>query len=338
MTGQIFIEASDVELFGLPSGATHLYLVYRDTNGEEYVIRSGPERWYLPWFGDMEVETNVPIDDSADDRDGDTPGERSSTPLDFAGLTDDQAWAIMVKYARMIDRADNGYEVFGANSNAFIGAMLAAAGGDPLAMLPAGISRRDALGVENYRDILEDVPAPADGIVRGTSGADRINGIQIDEVISAGAGNDTVRGGRGNDRITGGADNDWLSGETGDDTVNGDAGADRLYGMIGNDILRGGAGADLLDGGPGQNTLLGGPGADVFQFIRPTTGRVGDFEDGTDRLRIQTGAAVAYEDLVIASFGDSGQHTRITCETIVIELLNVDRTLIDARDMDLLLA
>lgn len=337
MTGQIFIEASDVEFFGLPSGATHLYLVYRDSNGEEYVIRSGPERWYLPWFGDMEVETNVPIDDSADDRGGDTPAERSSTPLDFAGLTDDQAWAIMVKYARMIDRADNGYEVFGANSNAFIGAMLAAAGGDPLAMLPAGISRSDALGVENYGDIMEDVPPPADGIVRGTSGADRITGIQIDEVISAGAGNDTIRGGRGNDQINGGVDNDWLLGETGNDTLIGEAGADRLSGGVGNDILRGGAGADLLDGGSGRNTLWGGADADVFQFTRASTARIGDFEDGSDRLRIQTGAAVAYEDLAITRFGTSGQHTRITCENIVIELLNIDRALIDARDMDLLL-
>ena len=337
MTGQIFIEASDVELFGLPSGATHLYLVYRDSNGEEYVIRSGPERWYLPWFGDMAVETNVPIDDSADDRDGDTPTERSSTPLDFAGLTDDQAWAIMVKYARMIDRADNGYEVFGANSNAFIGAMLAAAGGDPLSMLPTGISRGDARGVENYRDIMDDVPAPADGIVRGTSGADRITGIQIDEVISAGAGNDTVRGGRGNDQINGGLGNDWLSGETGNDTLFGEAGADRLFGGVGNDILRGGAGVDLVDGGSGRNTLWGGADADVFQFTQASTARIGDFENGTDRLRIQTGAAVAYEDLAITRFGTSGQHTRITCDDIVIEVLNVDRALIDARDMDLLL-
>ncbi|MBB1493071.1 hypothetical protein H5395_16475 [Paracoccus sp. MC1854] len=177
-------------------------------------------------------------------------------------------------------------------------------------MLPTGISRSEALGVANYRDIMDDVPPPADGIVRGTPGADRING---------------------------GADDDWLFGEKGDDALHGEAGADRLYGMIGNDILRGGGGADLLDGGPGINTLLGGADGDVFQFIQASTGRISDFEDGVDRLRIQTRAAVAYEDLVITSFGTSGQHTRITCENIVIELLNVERALIDARDMDLLL-
>ena len=337
MTGQIFIEASDVELFGLPSGATHLYLVFRDSNGEEYVIRSGPERSYLPWFGDMKVETNVPIADSADDRDGDTPAERSSTALDFPGLTDDQAWAIMVKYARMIDRSGNNYEVFGENSNAFIGAMLAAAGGDPLAMLPTGISRNDALGVANYDDLMDDVPPPADGIVRGTAGADRITGIQIDEVFIAGAGNDTVRSGRGNDEINGGLGNDVLFGEVGQDTLNGGAGADKLYGALGNDLLRGGTGADFLDGGVGRNTLWGGADADEFQFTRPTTTRIGDFEDGLDQLSIRPPSAVTIEDLVIASFGASGQHTRITCENIVIELLNLDRARIDASDLDLLL-
>ncbi|MCZ0964110.1 calcium-binding protein [Paracoccus benzoatiresistens] len=338
MTGQIFIEASDVELLGLPSGATHLYLVFRDSNGEEYVIRSGPERPYLPWFGDMKVETNVPIADSADDRDGETPAQRSSTPLDFPGLTDDQAWAIMVKYAGMIDRSDNNYEVFGENSNAFVGAMLAAAGGDPLAMLPTGISRSEAVGIANYDDLMEDVPPPADGIVRGTPAADRITGIQIDEVFVAGAGNDTVRGGRGNDQINGGLGNDLLFGEVGSDTLNGAAGADKLHGMLGNDLLRGDTGADLLDGGMGRNTLWGGADADVFHFTQPTITRIGDFEDGVDQLRIQTPPAVSYEDLVITSFGTSDQHTRITWENIVIDLLNLDQALIDAQDINLLVA
>jgi len=54
----------------------HISLVFRDSNGEEYVIRSGPKRPYLPWICDMRVETNVPIEDSADDRDSETPAER----------------------------------------------------------------------------------------------------------------------------------------------------------------------------------------------------------------------------------------------------------------------
>lgn len=325
MAGQIFIEANEVEIAGLPSGAMHLYLVFRDSNGDEYVIRSGPQNPYVPWFGDMKIEISVPMAASADRRGSETPQDRFSTPFDFPGLSDDQAWAIMVKYARMIDRADYPYEVFDENSNAFVGAMLAAAGGDPLAMLPKGVSRTDALGVVSYRDILADVPPPTDGMVRGTLGDDRITGIQIDEVIRASGGNDIVWGGRGSDRI---------NGEAGDDLLYGQVGPDKVYGGSGNDALSGGTGADLLDGGTGRNTLTGGAGADVFQFTQASTTLIGDFEDGVDRLRIRDDVAVRFEDLAVTSFGASGEHTRITHENIVIELLDVRRILLDARDMD----
>ncbi|WP_299358847.1 calcium-binding protein [uncultured Paracoccus sp.] len=340
MTGQIFIEASDVEIFGLPSGATHLYLVFRDSNGDEYVIRSGPERKYLPWFGDMKVEANVRLEDSADDRDGDPPAERASTPLDFPDLTDDQAWALMVKYARMIDQADQGYEVFGENSNAFIGAMLAAAGGDPLTMLPTGVSRDETLGVTNYDDIMEDVRPPADGILRGTSGNDAITGIQVDDVIRSFSGNDTVSGGRGNDRIHAGRGDDVVYGDVGNDTLlGGDGdGADRLYGGSGNDVLRGGAGSDVLNGGSGRNTLVGGAGADMFQFVQDSVSRITDFEDGVDSLRFHGAAGTDYAELSVSRFGALGQHTRIDYDDAVVELLNIDRALVDPSDFDLLLA
>lgn len=338
MAGEIFIEASDVEVLGLPVGALHLYLVFRDSNGDEYVIRSGPQRSYVLWFGEMKIETNVPIENSADNRGGDAPSDRSSTPLDFPGLTDDQAWAIMVKYAGMIDAADQPYEILGANSNAFIGAMLAAAGGDPLAMLPAGTSRNDALGVTNFGDILADVPPPADGILRGTAGADSIRGIQIDDVIRALGGDDTVAGGRGNDRAQGDQGNDILHGNAGHDTLVGNAGDDILYGGAGNDVLQGGLGEDTLDGGAGRNTLVGGAGADVFQFATGAFSRVNDFEDGVDLVRFQGTTAISFADLAISSFGGAGQHTRIAHGEIVVDLMNTDRSLIDASDLDLVLA
>jgi hypothetical protein len=335
MAGEIFIEAYEVEIAGLLSGTMHLYLVFRDTDGSEHVIRSGPQNPQVPWFGDMKIEINVPISASADDRDGETPAERSSTPLDFPGLTDDQAWAVMVKYADMIDRADTPYEPFGENSNAFIGAMLAAAGGDPLAMLPSGVSGNEALGISNYGDILADVPPPTDGTVRGTSADDRITGIQIDEVIRTSGGNDTVWGGRGNDQVYGEAGNDLQYGQVGADQVRGGSGADRLYGGSGDDALKGGTGADLLDGGTGRNTVFGGADVDVFRFTQASTTRIRDFEDGVDRLHIQDGVAVRFEDLAVTSFGASDEHTRLVSEDIVIELLNVSRALLDPGDMDL---
>ncbi len=94
MSGDIFIETDDVGALGFNVGE-HLYLVFRDVNGDEYVLRSGPENGFPP-YGQMNIEVNVPIEASADDRGDETPQERSSTPLDFAGLTDDEAWAIMV--------------------------------------------------------------------------------------------------------------------------------------------------------------------------------------------------------------------------------------------------
>lgn len=329
MAGEIFIEAREVEIFGLPSGAMHLYLVFRDTDGEEYVIRSGPENRWQPWRGDMRIEANVPMDASTDDRGDDTPAERHSTPLDFPGLTDDQAWAIMVRYARMIDAEDYPYEVLDENSNAFIGSMLAAAGGEPREMLPRGVDGRDAVGFGNWDEILADVPPPPDGTVHGTTGNDRIAGIQVDEVIRAAAGSDSVWGGRGNDRIMGNRGNDVLMGEHGHDT---------LLGGPGNDTLRGGAGADLLDAGAGRNALVGGSGADVFRFTEASSSRIVDFQNGVDRLRIVDDAAVSFAHLSISSFGTSGQHTRIIFEDRVIELLDVNEALIDASDFNLLLA
>ncbi len=132
MSGQIFIEDHDIaQWLGLPTGAEHLYLVYRENGtGAEYVMRSGPMG--IQFFGaKMDIEINVPMAQSEDDRGGDSPQDRDSTALDFPGLTDDQAWSIMVKYARGIDAAGVQYSPLGENSNSFVGALLHAAHGQP---------------------------------------------------------------------------------------------------------------------------------------------------------------------------------------------------------------
>lgn len=38
---KIFIEAKTVELVGAPSPFKHMYLVFQDDNGDEFVIRGG---------------------------------------------------------------------------------------------------------------------------------------------------------------------------------------------------------------------------------------------------------------------------------------------------------
>jgi hypothetical protein len=136
MAGQIFIEAPEMDVAGQPVGAKLLYPVFRDTNGEEYVIRSGPQNSLLPWIGPMKIEANVPIAASGDARGSETPANRASTPLDFPGLSDDQAWAVMVKYAHMIDAADTPYELLSENSNALSA---------PCSQRPAGLPKRCCL-------------------------------------------------------------------------------------------------------------------------------------------------------------------------------------------------
>ena len=68
-------------------------------------------------------------------------------------------------------------------------------------------------------------------------------------------GNDTLDGGDGNDVVMGDIDNDVLDGGNGHDI---------LDGGIGNDTLRGGASDDSLDGWTGVDTMIGGTGNDNY--------------------------------------------------------------------------
>ena len=150
------------------------------------------------------TEANVPIEASADDRGDETPADRHSTRLVFDGMTTDEAWAILVKYARAIDATSYDYRLLEENSNAFVGAMICAAGGKPDAMRPSGVSAREAVGYSSWDEIVEDIAPPADGIFRGTPGNDWLVGLQIGERVRALSGRDSVNGGRGDDRLEGG--------------------------------------------------------------------------------------------------------------------------------------
>jgi hypothetical protein len=129
MPGSLTIEATEASSLGFPVGVPHLCLIYQDLgDGREYVIRSGPPSAWQLFNGEMKIETNVPIEQSADARDGETPAERHSTALDFGPLTDDQAWSIMVKYALTFAAADVEYDVTEANSKSLSGKPAAAVG------------------------------------------------------------------------------------------------------------------------------------------------------------------------------------------------------------------
>lgn len=149
---------------------------------------------------------------------------------------------------------------------------------------------------------------PPDYVVEGTAGADTIDAAYTgdpqgdrvdgndnifannDDVIRAGAGNDSVLAGEGNDRAYGEAGDDTLHGEAGDDQLFGGDGSDLLKGEDGHDTLTGGAGADAMYGGEGRDLFFGGVGDGV------EGGSTGDDYDVLDlRQSGQPGSRVIYD-------------------------------------------
>ncbi|MCB1312990.1 MAG: hypothetical protein KDK29_14440 [Sedimentitalea sp.] len=369
MGGQIFIEAGPVPFLGLPLDAVHLYLVHRDTNGTEYVLRAGPENTSFPFFTEMLVAVNQPLDQSRDARGEETPADRHSTLLEFPALSVDAAWALMVRYAARIEAADYDYRLFAENSNAFVGALLGAAGGQPEAMMPTGIDPGEVIGLSSFAAILADITAPADGSLRGTALADTLTGIQVGETILAFAGDDIVFAGRGDDLVRGGAGDDRLHGQVGFDRLHGGAGNDRLHagrsgdpalpdagtavladrlfggggqdrlfgsgardllqGGAGRDRLKGGGGDDLIAGGAGSDILFGGAGADEFRFAAGGGAR-DVIRDFEDGIdRIRIEGITGMGDLDIAQ---EGADTVIGFGAARIVLRDTDATRLDGAD------
>ena len=110
-------------------------------------------------------------------------------------------------------------------------------------------------------------------LLTGTQNADRIYGLNGDDVIHAGAGDDLVRGGLGDDSIDGGAGNDLLMGGAGSDTIIGGLGDDIMIGGQGLDSYTGGAGADLvLFELLNNQSALGGNDQDTWTDFKMTEG------------------------------------------------------------------
>jgi Ca2+-binding RTX toxin-like protein len=114
-------------------------------------------------------------------------------------------------------------------------------------------------------------------VIFGTS--DNIIGTDGDDLVLAGAGNNTVQlgegddvllAGLGNDTATGGQGSDLMSGGSGNDIMSGNNGVDVVVGNAGNDTLNGDAGNDALIPGLGSDVANGGRGNDLFLAIQPS--------------------------------------------------------------------
>ena len=110
-------------------------------------------------------------------------------------------------------------------------------------------------------------------LVEGGLGNDTIVGSEGADTIDGGDGNDLIYGGLNDvlgealdlpDAVDLRPDNnrDLLSGGAGDDTIFGRDDDDTLFGGAGNDVLDGGIDEDSMVGGAGNDTLIGGQGAD----------------------------------------------------------------------------
>jgi Ca2+-binding RTX toxin-like protein len=133
---------------------------------------------------------------------------------------------------------------------------------------------------------------------------------------------DWMAGYSGNDDMRGFGQNDTLLGGSGDDAMKGDGGNDVLLGGDGSDTLRGGSGTDRLSGANDGDR-------DLFVFTA-LSGRdtITDFENGTDRINIQSGGG-SFRALKIV---DTGSDVEVRFKNAVIVIQDIGRGQVDASD------
>ncbi|WP_271614724.1 DUF5801 repeats-in-toxin domain-containing protein [Bradyrhizobium sp. CCBAU 51627] len=127
-------------------------------------------------------------------------------------------------------------------------------------------------------------------------------GSNMGQIISAGAGNDTVNGTGQADILQGGSDNDAIKGNDGDVTTHGGSGSDAVVGTKGNDTIIGGSVADQLTGGTGNDRFahLSATDSKAGQF-----GTVTDFNPGSDRIELTALGALGFVLLALNSASTS---------------------------------
>lgn len=110
-------------------------------------------------------------------------------------------------------------------------------------------------------------------LLYGFLGDDYIDGLDGNDTIKSGLGDDDIYGGNGKDSLYGEAGNDYIDAGEGsdfvdggseDDDIYGGGGADKINAGDGNDFISGDRGSDTLEGGKGDDILIGGEGRDVL--------------------------------------------------------------------------
>lgn len=245
---EIRIEANQV--FG---NQGHLYLVFVDDVGQEFVIRGGPA---APIARDpLTIEVNVPMDDSRDNRPIADRDARGSIVIDLEGRDAAQVWEIMVQQAQGIADAQLPYVLIFQNSNSTIASVLHSVGINVADFTPD----QPDIGDDNYPAIGNNLTAH----VRELSGEN---------------GRDIIVGGENGDLLRGGENIDTLFGGFGDDLLYASSIIESESITLDNgDTI---AGFEREDPG---NYLVGGGGADIYAVSAALVGSAGYsiFSDNT---------------------------------------------------------
>ncbi|WP_271553460.1 DUF5801 repeats-in-toxin domain-containing protein [Bradyrhizobium sp. CCBAU 45394] len=127
-------------------------------------------------------------------------------------------------------------------------------------------------------------------------------GGDVGQIISTGAGKDTVNGTGQADILHGGSGNDTIKGNDGDDTTHGGAGIDAVNGNKGNETIIGGFGADQLTGGTGNDRFVHLSAADskAGQF-----GTITDLNPGSDKIDLTALGGLGFVLLALSSASTS---------------------------------
>ncbi|WP_239195259.1 Hint domain-containing protein [Thalassobius sp. Cn5-15] len=167
------------------------------------------------------------------------------------------------------------------------------------------------------RDSGDAADGSDDDVIYAGAGNDSVFAGFGDDVVYGGHGNDSILTGEGNDTILGGAGDDTVRAGIGDDHIYGGRGDDSIQAYDGADYIIGGDGDDWMNGDRGSDTMFGGAGND---WMRGSFGNEW-MEGGTGNDFIWSG----YGDDTIRLENDFGNDT--------IEMEGIDEVSGDVLDL-----
>ena len=210
---EIRIEHKAVTLFGADTTYEHLYLVFVDDDGHEFVIRGGPSYDLPPW-GIISMEIGTPIADFEDARPStaEARAEHDSFVLDLGDRNPELLWKSMLDVARDLADAELDYDLadpnLRQNSNSVVAGILERFGLSVSDYEPFNQHSSDFLG---YANTLRHVAYTLDGATEYDPNTGLVS-LWYDhpDILVGGDQSDVIRGGLGADKLYGGEGDDFL--------------------------------------------------------------------------------------------------------------------------------